>query len=150
MHEVSLGNWGTGALIDVSPLSPWIESVTFMRNFIWSWHNQTPIILSQFNGTSSHWLSFPVSLSLPCTLASWGYIQKDLPTNKPLIQTLRACMLRHFSCVWLFVTLWTMALKASLSMGFSRQEGWSGLPCPPPEETLLSGKAKLRCTDTRI
>ena len=109
MHEVSLGNWGTGALIDVSPLSPWIESVTFMRNFIWSWHNQTPIILSQFNGTSSHWLSFPVSLSLPCTSASWGYIQKDLPASKPLIQTLCACMLRHFSCVWLFLTLWTMA-----------------------------------------
>ena len=109
MHEVSLGNWGTGALIDVSPLSPWIESVTFMRNFIWSWHDQTPIILSQFNGTSSHWLSFPVSLSLLCTSASWGYIQKDLPASKPLIQTLHACMLRHFSCVWLFVTLWTMA-----------------------------------------
>ena len=75
MHEVSLGNWGTGALIDVSPLNPWIESVIFMRNFIWSWHDQTPIILSQFNGMSPHWLSFPVSLSLPCT--SWGYIQKD-------------------------------------------------------------------------
>ena len=48
------------------------------------------------------------------------------------------------------VTLWSMALKAPLSMGFSRREGWSGLPCPPPGETLLSGKAKLRCIDTRI
>ena len=41
-------------------------------------------------------------------------------------------MLSHFSCVWLFVTLWTVALQAPLSMGFSRQEHWSGLPCPPP------------------
>ena len=32
----------------------------------------------------------------------------------------------------LFVTLWTVALKSPLSMGFSRQEYWSGLPCPPP------------------
>ena len=33
--------------------------------------------------------------------------------------------------VWLFVTTWTVAHQAPLSMGFSRQESWSGLPCPP-------------------
>ena len=38
----------------------------------------------------------------------------------------------HFSCAWFFVTLWTAAHQALLSMGFSRQEYWSGLPCPPP------------------
>ena len=31
-----------------------------------------------------------------------------------------------------FVTPWTIACQASLSMRFSRQEYWSGLPCPPP------------------
>ena len=31
-----------------------------------------------------------------------------------------------------FVTLWTAALQAPLSMGFSRQEYWSGLPFPSP------------------
>ena len=36
------------------------------------------------------------------------------------------------SCVRLFVTPWTVAHYAPLSMGFSRQEYWSGLPCPPP------------------
>ena len=41
-------------------------------------------------------------------------------------------MLSRFSCVWLFVTLWTVAPQAPLSMEFSRQEYWSGLPCPPP------------------
>ena len=35
-------------------------------------------------------------------------------------------------CVQLYVTLWTVARQAPLSMGFSRQEYWSGLPCPPP------------------
>ena len=30
------------------------------------------------------------------------------------------------------LTLGTVALQAPLSMGFSRQEYWSGLPCPPP------------------
>ena len=37
-----------------------------------------------------------------------------------------------FSCVQLFATPGTVALQAPLSMGFSRQEYWSGLPCPPP------------------
>ena len=30
-------------------------------------------------------------------------------------------------------TIWTVAYQAPLSMGFSRQEYWSGLPCPPPD-----------------
>ena len=41
-------------------------------------------------------------------------------------------MLSCFSRVRLFVTLWTVAHQAPLSMGFSRQEYWSGLPCTPP------------------
>ena len=35
-------------------------------------------------------------------------------------------MLTCFSCVQLFVTLWTVAYQSPLSMGFSRQEYWSG------------------------
>ena len=42
------------------------------------------------------------------------------------------CMLHHFSHVQLCVTLWIVAHQALLSMGFSREEYWSGLPCPPP------------------
>ena len=45
---------------------------------------------------------------------------------------LHACVLSCFSHVWLFGTLWTKTHQASLSMGFCRQEQWSGLPCPPP------------------
>ena len=48
-----------------------------------------------------------------------------------LMFTDHACMLSHYSQVWLFVTLWTVAHQAPLSLGFSRQEYWSGLPCPP-------------------
>ena len=43
------------------------------------------------------------------------------------------CVLSRFSPVRLFATLWTAARQAPLSMGFSRQEHWSGLSCPPPE-----------------
>ena len=42
------------------------------------------------------------------------------------------CVLSGFSHVWLFVNPWTIALQAPLSMGFSRQENWSGFLCPPP------------------
>ena len=41
-------------------------------------------------------------------------------------------MLSCFSHVQLFLTLWTVAHQAPLSMEFSKQEYWSGLPCPPP------------------
>ena len=44
------------------------------------------------------------------------------------------CMLSHFSHVQLFVTLWTVAHQASLSMGFYRQEYWHGLRSPPPRD----------------
>ena len=44
----------------------------------------------------------------------------------------QVCMLSHFSRVQLCATLWTVARQASLSVGSSRQEYWSGLPCPPP------------------
>ena len=39
---------------------------------------------------------------------------------------------KSLSRVQLFATLWTVAYQASLSMGFSRQEYWSGLPFPSP------------------
>ena len=41
-------------------------------------------------------------------------------------------LLSHFSHVQLFATLWIIAPQPPLSMGFSRQEYWSGLSCPPP------------------
>ena len=41
-------------------------------------------------------------------------------------------MLSCFSCVWLFATLWTIAHQAPLSIGPSRQEYRSWLPCPAP------------------
>ena len=49
------------------------------------------------------------------------------------------CYALLLSCVWLFVTPWTVARQAPLSMGFSRQEYWSGLPCPPPGDLPNSG-----------
>ena len=45
---------------------------------------------------------------------------------------MHACVPSHFSRVLLFVILWIVACQAPMSMGFPRQEYWSGLPCPSP------------------
>ena len=45
-----------------------------------------------------------------------------------------ACMLSCSRRVWLCAALWTVAHQAPLSIGFSRQEHWRGLLCPPPGE----------------
>ena len=48
-------------------------------------------------------------------------------------------LLSRFSCARLCVTPWTVAHQDPLSMEFSRQEYWSGLPCPPPGDLPNSG-----------
>ena len=46
---------------------------------------------------------------------------------------------KSLSRVRLFAALWALAYQASLSMGFSRQEYWSGLPFPSPGDCPNSG-----------
>ena len=55
-------------------------------------------------------------------------------------------MLSCFSHVRLFVILWTVAHQAPLSMRFSRQEYWSGLPFSPPGDLASPGiKPHISC-----
>ena len=54
------------------------------------------------------------------------------------------CVLSHFSHVRLFATPWTVAHQAPLSMGFSRQEYWSGLPFPSPGDLPNPGLPHCR------
>ena len=57
---------------------------------------------------------------------------------------MHACMVSGFNNARLSVTLWTEAHQAPLSVGFSRQEYWSGLPFPSPGALPVVG-AKLVC-----
>ena len=57
-----------------------------------------------------------------------GQIERVALTHKHWM----CCVLRCFNRVPPFATLWTVARPAPLSIGFSRQEYWSGCPCPPP------------------
>ena len=53
------------------------------------------------------------------------------------------CVLRFYSRVQLFVTLWTVDHQAPLSMGFSRQVYWSGLPLSPPGDLPNPGMESM-------
>ena len=55
----------------------------------------------------------------------------ETPGRKQLVIIIHTGVL---SCIWLFVTAWVVAHQAPLSMGFSRQEYWSGLPFPSPDD----------------
>ena len=50
------------------------------------------------------------------------------------MELLGVCVSLSLSHVWLFETPWTVACQAPQSMGFPRQEFWSGLPFSPPED----------------
>ena len=96
------------------------------------------------------------SFSLPlgwCHLHIWGcwyfswqsWFQLVLhPAQRFSWGTLLLLLLSCFSHVRLCATPWTAAYQASLSMGFSRQEHWSGLPFPSPVHE--SGKWKWSCS----
>ena len=56
---------------------------------------------------------------------------------------------KSLSQVWLFVTPWTAAFQAPLSMGFSRQEYWSGLPSLSPGDLPNPGKIIRKSTDNQ-
>ena len=60
-----------------------------------------------------------------CLSLAWPF-PRSISTPQALP---RVCV---FSRVWLFATLWTVARQVRLSLRFSRQEYWSGLPFPPP------------------
>ena len=76
----------------------------------------------QAGGLMAGWRRIHTKAEAQMRLVSWG-----------------ACMLSCFSCVRLFATLQTVAHQAPPSMRFSRQEYWSGLPCPPPGDLPDAG-----------
>ena len=77
-----------------------------------------------------------LGVSMDCILFPWKMYSSRKPQYLWLWLCLEiksvliwVCMLSRFSRVWLSVTPWTVAHQAPLSIEFSRQEYWSGLPC---------------------
>ena len=67
---------------------------------------------------------------------------------KPIFKNNFVVLWKWLSHVWLFVIPWTIVYRAPLSMGFSRQEHWSRLPCPPsgvlPDPRIEPGSLTLQ------
>ena len=75
------------------------------------------------------WHKVPHDTQIKSMALVVGALSKN---SKFIFIIMYACMLIHCSRVQLFATPWTVARQAPLSMGFSKQEYWSGLLCPPP------------------
>ena len=89
------------------------------------------LVLHTFS-SSSHCMHFSVSPNFWCFHQYFQNWEFTVCQELYWMPYTYVCILSHFSCVRLFAAPWTVACLAPLSRGFSRQEYWSGLPCPPP------------------
>ena len=110
--------------------------------FLATIHNVQKIQTNQFTRTISllrHniFLSLPPSLSL--SYLRNNYEQSIAPHPQPPSPVTFTITSFVLSCVQLFVTPWTVACQAPLSMEFSRQEYWSKLPFPTPGDLPHQG-----------
>ena len=60
---------------------------------------------------------------------TWEYLTVTTKQSRALLMVFMLCLVSH---VWFFMTLWTVAHQAPLSMGILQVRVWSGLPCSPP------------------
>ena len=99
----------------------------------WFWMRRNPPSFKLFSLIGSvfspgyfqdHFFALVFRCLTMVTLAciSWGLSCLRFASAYWICRFLHACVLSHFSCVQLYLSLWTVACQASLSMGFSRQE----------------------------
>ena len=109
----------------------------------WTIALQIPLFLEFSRKEYQSGFPFPFPGDLPNSgikprspeLQTWNLQADSLPSEPP--GKPKVCV-SHFSPVSLFVTPWTIAVQAPLSMEQSRQEYWSGLPFPPSDDLLDS------------
>ena len=82
------------------------------------------------------WMHLFFNLFFFCYSDSLIFIILSSRSHSFFCITCPACVLSH---IWLFTRLWTIARQAPLSMGFFRQEYWSGLPFPSPQDLSNPG-----------
>ena len=92
---------------------------------------------------TKHWLWNHIILDsiLACSpgtySAAWVLELSCFKSHLPYLLNKKEKKGKSLSHVWLFATPWTVAHQPPLSMGFSRQEYWSGLPFPSPNRVML-------------
>ena len=89
--------------------------------------------LPEFSQIHVHWVGDAILLSHPLPPPSRFVTAFFLSSKRLLILLVHVvcvCYVASVMSIWLFVTVWPKAHRTPLSMRFSRQEYWSGLPCP--------------------
>ena len=122
----------------------------------WSQGSREPCRGGSMQGESSHdsqasgWASWDTCECVDSCSVTWQHLESiGFSINCKVIYSravgrAMACMhAESLSCVWVFTTLWTVAHQAPLSREFSRQEYWSGLPCPTPGDLPNPGITSL-------
>ena len=97
-------------------LNPWVRKISWRR----TWQSTPVFLLGESCG-------FSVGLQLQST----GFTKSRT----------RLSDWTELNCVWFSATPWTVARQGPLSMRFSRQEHWRGLPFPPPGALPVSSSA---------
>ena len=103
-----------------------------MLTRMWSNGNSHSLLLEMQNGTATLGNSLAVSYKAKHTL------------------TMLLLLLSRFSRVRLLATPWTAAYQAPPSVGFSRQEYWSGVPLPSPTLTIQTSNCMLLYLPKRV
>ena len=102
-----------------------------------------------------HILMFSPTVRKLTTQSSYGEPTTGQPLysfcfmNMELTTSFLKCVCT-LNCVWLFATTWTIAPQAPLSVEFSRQEYWSGLPCPPQGDFPDPGIRSVSLTSSAV
>ena len=104
---------------------PWTEEPGRLQSIGW----QSQRWLKWLSTQSRVYYQTHLSLGPTLTPGSMGSLGPLSTEN--VIGNMHTCILSRFSHVWIFAPLWIVVCQASLSMKFSRQEYWSGLPFPP-------------------
>ena len=128
-----------------SLLISWLKSPSAMifraeENKVCHCFHCFPIYLPWSDGTGCHDLRF---LMLWQWQQAHACILRKL-TEDFMLKLKRKCLLVT-QCVQLFVTPWTVAQQALLSVGFSRQEYWRGLPFPSPRDLPTRNRTRVSC-----
>ena len=106
------------------------KSLALQANSLSSEPPGKPINSNGIHTVRKHYF-FSVQTGWCTTVDSWLFWNAAV-NLKSCNHKFRRSEVKSFGCVWLFEIPWTVVYQVSLSMGFSRQEYWSGLPFPSP------------------
>ena len=135
-HVSKATQWFFSGYLPTSPwFQPWVSRGKRSRNKKLGWQGRRLKACPVAWGIT--WVNNQRTTPWELCFQSWEAFWSSLvglnsPNILHPIPLPSARVLSCFSRVQLFVTPWTIARQAPLSTGFSRQEHWSGLPCPPP------------------